>query len=88
MQYTVPADVTATIQRQMSQFGFNSPDELLRAALEALEVRRNPTGNGKEGPSGESALDALSRHGLVGCILGGPPDVSTNPKYMEGFGQS
>ncbi len=24
---------------------------------------------------------------LVGCVKGGPPDLSTNPIYMDGFGQ-
>jgi hypothetical protein len=23
----------------------------------------------------------------IGCVEGGPEDLSTNPKYMEGFGQ-
>jgi Ribbon-helix-helix protein, copG family len=23
----------------------------------------------------------------IGLIKGGPPDLSTNPKYMEGFGE-
>jgi hypothetical protein len=23
----------------------------------------------------------------LGCIDDGPPDLSTNPKYMEGFGE-
>ena len=25
--------------------------------------------------------------GFCGCIEGGPSDLSTNPKYMEGFGE-
>ena len=37
---------------------------------------------------GESAYDAFMRHGAIGCIKGGPPDVATNPKYLEGFGKS
>lgn len=24
---------------------------------------------------------------LVGCVKGGPPDLSTNKKYMEGYGE-
>ena len=24
---------------------------------------------------------------LIGCIKGGPPDLATNPKYMEGYGR-
>jgi hypothetical protein len=26
--------------------------------------------------------------GFIGCIKDGPSDLSTNPKYMEGFGES
>lgn len=28
------------------------------------------------------------RDGLIGLIHDAPPDLSTNPKYMEGFGES
>jgi hypothetical protein len=31
--------------------------------------------------------DALAVAGLLGCIDDGPTDLSTNPKYMEGFGE-
>ncbi len=34
----------------------------------------------------ESAFDAARRLGLVGCSHGDPPDLATNPQYMEGFG--
>jgi len=36
--------------------------------------------------SGVSALEAAGD--LVGCVKGGPPDLSTNKQYMEGFGES
>jgi hypothetical protein len=35
----------------------------------------------------ESFIAAARRLGLVGCLKGGPPDLSTNPIYMEGFGE-
>ena len=35
----------------------------------------------------ESFFDIASRHGLFGCVKGTPADLSTNPAYMEGFGQ-
>jgi len=35
---------------------------------------------------GVSALEAAGD--LVGCVKGGPPDLSTNKQYMEGFGES
>lgn len=39
-------------------------------------------------PEPERQMSALELAGdLVGCLEGGPPDLSTNPKYMEGFGE-
>jgi hypothetical protein len=38
--------------------------------------------------SGESFYEAATRLGLIGCVRGGPPDLSTNPMHMEGFGAS
>ena len=35
----------------------------------------------------ESAFDLAERAGLVGVVKGLPPDLSTNVKYMEGFGK-
>ena len=32
-----------------------------------------------------SAYDLVAH--LAGCVEGGPGDLSTNPKYMEGFGR-
>ena len=39
-------------------------------------------------PNGETLLDRLKAAGVVGRKKDGPADLSTNPKYMEGFGQS
>jgi len=33
-----------------------------------------------------SLYDALNERGLIGSITDAPADLSTNPKYMEGFG--
>ena len=55
-----------------------SKSEIVRAALEqflnGLPSARQP----------RSALDLAGD--LVGCVKG-PGDLSTNPKYMEGFGK-
>jgi hypothetical protein len=56
--------------------------ELLDCAIASLEPATSPT-NGQE-----SVYDAMVRLGLLGCLKGGPRDLSTNPKYMEGFGES
>jgi hypothetical protein len=54
-----------------------SKSEIVRRALEtALKPRR-----GKTAPC---AIDLVKD--LVGCIKG-PRDMSTNPKYLEGFGE-
>ncbi|MDX2179142.1 MAG: CopG family transcriptional regulator [Bryobacteraceae bacterium] len=37
---------------------------------------------------GESAYDMAKRLGILGSVKGLPPDLATNPKYMEGFGES
>jgi hypothetical protein len=55
--------------------------EALKRYLAAVPASKR---NGEEN---QSWYDSLSRHGLVGCLHGGPPDLSTNPKYMEGFGE-
>lgn len=35
----------------------------------------------------KSVYDVMLEDGLIGIIEGTPPDLSTNPKYMEGFGE-
>ncbi|MGC1273609.1 MAG: hypothetical protein WBC44_07890 [Planctomycetaceae bacterium] len=37
-------------------------------------------------PPGENFYEAAKRLGLIGCVKGGPSDLSTNPEHMEGFG--
>jgi len=55
--------------------------EVLVEALSAYRPKLESNGN-----SGESFSAAAERLGLVGCVEG-PADLSTNPAYMEGFGQ-
>ena len=52
------------------------PSQLVREALEEYLC-----------PS-ESAYDAFKKAGLIGIVKNGPPDLSTNKKYMDGFGRS
>jgi len=54
-------------------------DEGLQPVVNAL--KNTPT------DTQESSLDVAKRLGLVGCFEG-PSDLSTNPKYMEGFGKN
>ena len=54
-----------------------SKSEVVRAALERFL-------NGKRTAAPVSFLEAAGD--LIGCVEG-PGDLSTNPKYMEGFGK-
>ena len=40
-----------------------------------------------ESSSAETPYAKLSRLGLIGCIEGTPPDLSTNKGYLEGLGR-
>lgn len=42
---------------------------------------------GSESARRRTAYDAFREAGLIGCAPGGPSDLSTNKKYMEGFGE-
>ncbi len=52
---------------------------------EALRSFENDTRASSE--NGESVYAATLRLGLLGSVQDAPPDLSTNPKYMEGFGE-
>jgi hypothetical protein len=40
-----------------------------------------------EEPKNLSAYDLALQVGAIGCAKNLPPDLSTNKKYMEGFGE-
>ncbi|WP_165226354.1 ribbon-helix-helix domain-containing protein [Aquisphaera insulae] len=54
------------------------PSDLVRDALREHLKRRKPP---------ESAYDLAERLGVIGSAKGLPPDLSTNPAHMEGFGR-
>ena len=53
--------------------------------IEKLE--RHQTVATNAGGTERSALDGFKERGLLGSITDAPFDWSTNPMYMEGFGQ-
>jgi hypothetical protein len=55
-----------------------SPSQIVRQAIEEHLRQQTP---------GESCYDLAKRLGIIGCAKGLPSDLSTNPKYMEGFGR-
>jgi hypothetical protein len=55
-----------------------SMSKYVREIVEGKLKREKPT---------KSAYDALFEIGAIGCFSSGKGDLSTNPKYMEGYGQ-
>ncbi len=41
-----------------------------------------------EAPTSSSAYDQARDAGLIGCVRGGPSDLSTNRKHFDGLGKS
>ncbi len=63
------------------------PGLLLRELLHEAILHRKQNGFHKA-TGDESFLAAAARLRAVGCVKGGPTDVATNPKHIEGFGGS
>ena len=61
-----------------------SPDDVLAELIAPAEVRRR---NGNRTAPNESAHELGKRLGLYAALEDGPPDLSTNRRHMEGFGQ-
>ena len=59
--------------------------EVFERAIAPLAAKHEPENeNGKV----ETPYEILRRLGLIGCIAGTPPDLSTNKKYMQGYGKN
>ena len=52
--------------------------QLMREALEDYLDRQS---------AGPTAYDLFKQAGVIGSVSGGPKDLSTNPKHLEGFGR-
>lgn len=63
---------------QASEHENLSKSELVRRALTSY-LHRHATAS-------PSALEKVDD--LVGCFSGGPTDLSTNPRHLDGFGQT
>lgn len=63
---------------RLSKQAHISKSELVRQALQAFIAHSQ---------SAVPFVSALDHAGdLVGCFSGGPPDLSTNPEHLNGFG--
>jgi hypothetical protein len=68
---------------KLSESTGKSPSELLDQMLAQYHLPAAAENGG-----GRTLYDAFAEDGSIGMVKGGPSDMSTNPKYMEGFGGS
>ena len=83
-----PVQLTDEQRRLLDEWSLRTgkaPQEVLAEALREYEPPI--ASSGSNGRDGESLSQRLARKGLLGCLSGGPPDLSTNPDHMEGFGE-
>jgi hypothetical protein len=77
-----------TLLSELSQRTHSSQQEVLTAALrqfcQDLPLAKN---GAAEGATRMSFAEKLSGKGLLGCLDGGPADLSMNSRYLEGFGK-
>jgi hypothetical protein len=73
--------------RMLSEWASRTGKPVEEVLADALREYRPAESQSGGQVSGESLLARLTRSGLVGCLSGGPSDLSTNPAHMEGFGE-
>lgn len=71
-----------TLTRLAAQSGKSTQEVLAKAITSFVEQESLST----NGTPTETVQAAMVRLGLLGCVTDAPPDLSTNPQYMEGFG--
>ncbi|MFO0898509.1 MAG: hypothetical protein U0836_13895 [Pirellulales bacterium] len=79
--YLLTAEQQAHLASLVEQLG-QPPSQVIDVALGGIA----PRSGALTAANGETFFEAASRLGFIGCIDDGPADLSTNPKYMEGFG--
>lgn len=73
--------VDKTIQERLETIARatgRTESELVREAIEEYLSHQPPI---------RTCFDVAKKAGVIGCVKGGPRDLSTNPKHMEGFGR-
>jgi hypothetical protein len=67
-----------TLLRNRSRAKGQTPSDLVRVALETYLGR---------GEKSRSAYELAEEAGLIGCVRRAPKDLSTNPRFFDGFGK-
>ena len=63
------------------------PEEQRRLGEQLTQIAGTNVALAIGSETGKSLYDALNERGMIGSITDGPGDLSTNPKYLKGFGQ-
>lgn len=79
---SLSADQLSQLARISAAVG-KPPAEVLDQLLQQFPL---PAGNGIA--KSRTLYEAFASDGSIGIIADGPADVSTNSKYLEGFGKS
>lgn len=69
--------ISRELRRKIDQGAREMQKDQSQLVRDALEAYLSPSQN---------AHDAFMRAGLIGIVKKGPRDLSTNKKYMQGFG--
>lgn len=78
--------LTAEQQEQLARIAERTGEPWQQLLSRVMGTLPGQPSNGPRDQN-KSAYDLLNEAGLIGCIEGGPADVSSNPEYMEGFGE-
>jgi predicted DNA-binding antitoxin AbrB/MazE fold protein len=65
-----------------------TPLDLNDRELVVLSIEKIAPDTNEPSAAEPTLYEILDEVGLIGCIENAPADLSTNPKYMEGFGKS
>lgn len=75
--------------RELARLRGEDAQSALRFAIQQAErVQREAGSAPASSAAAPTPYEIALREGLIGCIDDTPPDLSTNPAYMEGFGES
>jgi predicted DNA-binding protein len=74
--------LTADLRRRIEAAAAKSGKRESVIIREALERQLAPA------RPAQSAYDIAVKAGIIGIARGNPPDLSTNPRHLEGFGES
>lgn len=63
------------------------PLDLRDHEVVSLSIERCETRADRPVEGGSTLFEVFDRAGLVGCVKDAPPDLSSNPRYLEGLGR-